>query len=169
MNMQRPVAGRPICVGISQALARALSQAPRQRAACGAFMIVAALSLVGASAQAADGFPFDRALVYDGAPMPPVKRMPAMTVDADGRATIDLWCYSVPALVQTNGGAIHIETAPLPTTLPLYMSAGQCSDARKQADADLLAALTQVTEWHSQGSSLVLAGPTTLKFRAATN
>lgn len=167
MKMQRPVAGRPVFAGISRGLTRA-SKSCAVGTALAALTIVA-LASAFAPVLADDQFPFDQALVYDGAPMRPVKRMPSINVGADGRATVDLWCYTVPALVQTNGSAIHIETPPLPTVLPQYMSAGQCSDARKQADADLLAALTQVTEWHAQGGKLVLAGPTTLRFRASTN
>jgi len=34
-----------------------------------------------------------------------------------------------------------------------------------QADQDLLAALTLVTEWRRQGGAIVLVGPTTLKFQ----
>lgn len=158
------------CPAVRRRLARIMHNSGKFAigAACGVFAVLL-LAADLAPAMAADVFPFDQALVYDGAPMRPVKRVPAINVGADGRATIGLWCYTVPALVQTDGSTIHIQTAPLPTSLPLYMSDGQCSDARKQADADLLAALAQMTEWHTQGGTLVLAGPTTIKFRAASN
>jgi hypothetical protein len=115
--------------------------------------------------QAADPFPYDRELLLEARPIRPAKRMPMLTVSSDGRATIDLWCRSVPALIQVAGPAIRIETAPLPESLPRYMSEGQCNERRLQADNEMLAALAQVTEWRKQGSEVVLAGPTVLKFR----
>jgi heat shock protein HslJ len=126
----------------------------------------------GGVAQAAAEFPFDREMLLDVAPMRPVKRVPIITVSADGRATIDLWCRTVAARMQIDGNAIRIETAPLPEALPQYMSAGQCSEARMAADNDLLAALAQVTEWQSKGDGLVLSGPDLpkpMRFRASSH
>jgi hypothetical protein len=45
------------------------------------------------------------------------------------------------------------------------MSDGQCTPERMQADADTLAALTQVTAWQRRGQSIELLGPSTLTFR----
>jgi heat shock protein HslJ len=49
------------------------------------------------------------------------------------------------------------------------MGNGQCTPQRMQADQDLLAAVVQITGWRNQGSVLALEGPTTLKFKPATN
>lgn len=130
-------------------------------------MIVAALLSV--AARAADEFPFDRNLLLDVAPMRPLKRVPFITVASDGSAKVELWCRTVPARVQIADGAITIETAPLPEALPLYMSTGQCSEPRVQADNELLAALAQVTEWRRRGDGVVLVGATQMVFRAASN
>jgi heat shock protein HslJ len=149
MTFIRLIAGRPIIV-------------------CGIFT---AGLLVAASGPAwpADRFPFDQELLLEAAPMQPAKRLPILTVAPDGKATIDLWCKSVSARVELSDATIKIEPGPLPEALPDMMSEGQCTPARMSADEDMLAALVQVTAWRNQGSSLVLVGTKTLKFRPATN
>lgn len=117
----------------------------------------------------AEGFPFDRVLLLDVAPMRPLKRVPILTVQENGSATIELWCRTANARVEISGEAIRIETAPLPEALPLYMSSGQCSDARVQADNEMLEALSQVTEWRRRGDGVVLIGPTQMPFRASSH
>ena len=135
--------------------------------ACG----VVALGLLAGSSlgRAADGFPFDQTLMLDVKPMPPVKRVPILTVTPDGEATIGLWCKTVRARAELADGAMRIEPGPLPDDLPQYMVDGQCTDERMKADVDTLAALTQVTSWHRQGSAVVLVGATPLKFRPSSN
>jgi heat shock protein HslJ len=129
--------------------------------------VLAALLLLLTSVLAApaDQFPFDQELVLDAAPMRPAKRVPILTVAPDGSATIDLWCKTVTARVELSDAAIKIEPGALPDALPEMMGEGQCTPPRMQADADMLAALAQVTEWRLQGGALVLAGPQTLTFR----
>ena len=127
--------------------------------------IAVGLLLDAGLGRAADRFPFDRELLLDVAPMPPVKHVPILNVSQRGNATVDLWCKTVAARVTLADSDIHIETAPLPETLPPYMIDGQCTPKRMQADADTLAALAQVTAWRRQGQAIVLLGPTQLKFR----
>ncbi len=121
--------------------------------------VVLALTLVAVAESAAAEFPFDRVLLLDVAPMRPLKRVPILNVAADGGATVELWCRTVAARAQVSDNAIKIETAPLPEALPQYMSTGQCSEARVQADSEMLAALAQVTEWQTKGDGVVLSGP----------
>ena len=132
---------------------------------------VLAVTLFGLAAvgRAAQQFPFDQILMLDVAPMLPVKRVPILTVAPDGAATIGLWCKTVRARIELTDSAIRIEPGPLPDALPLYMVDGQCSDARKQADQDTLAALAQVTEWRRQGRALMLLGPQAFKFLPGDN
>ena len=127
--------------------------------------------VLGSAVAAAQQFPFDQVLVLEAPRIGPLKRVPVMTIEADGRASIDLWCKTVPALLQVGGAQIKIETAPLPDALPLYMSSGQCSPERMQADVDLLSALTQATDWQRQGDRIVLTGPggAPLRFRLSTH
>jgi hypothetical protein len=114
-----------------------------------------------------EAFPFDQDLILDVRPMAPVKRVPVFSVSTNGEARIDLWCRTVSGRVELADRAIRIEPAPLPDTLPRYMSEGQCTPERMQADVDVLAALAQVTDWRRQGRAIMLVGPTTLKFRAS--
>ncbi len=126
---------------------------------------LAGLLLSSGFASSAEPFPFDQELLLDAAPMRPAKRLPSLTVAPNGDASIDLWCKSVSARVELSDATIKIEPGPLQEALPDMMSDGQCTPARMSADADMLAALAQVTAWRMQGSALVLAGPKTLKFR----
>lgn len=125
------------------------------------------LLLTSGLAATADQFPFDQELVLDVAPMRPAKRVPILTVAANGDATIDLWCKTVTARVELSDTTIKIEPGPLPEGLPDMMGNGQCTPERMQADQDLLAVIAQVNAWNMHGSALVLVGPTTLKFRAS--
>ena len=131
--------------------------------ACAALVLLLTCGL----AVAADQFPFDREMVLDAAPMRPAKRVPLLTVASNGEATIDLWCKTVTARVELTDDAITIEPGPLPEALPEMMGKDQCTAQRLRADEDLLAAITQVTAWRMEGSSLMLVGPKTLKFRAS--
>lgn len=133
-------------------------------------LIVMAVVLSGLpAAHAADEFPFERVLLLDVAPMKPLKRVPILNVAENGSATIELWCRTANARVQLSGDAIKIEVAPLSEALPQYMSSGQCSDDRVQADAEMLEAITQVTEWHRRGDGVELIGPKPMRFRASSH
>ncbi|MDO9411299.1 MAG: hypothetical protein Q7T81_01815 [Pseudolabrys sp.] len=128
-----------------------------------------AATLVSAPARAAGEFPYDRVLLLDVPAMKPLKRVPILKVGDDGMATIELWCRTANARVQVTDNAIRIETAPLSAALPQYMSSGQCSDDRVQADNVLLEEIVQVTEWRARGDSIELIGPKPMRFRAATH
>jgi hypothetical protein len=135
-------------------------------------MIMATLLASPNPARAAEEFPYDRVLLLEVAPMRPLKRVPFLTEAENGSATIELWCRTAKARVQMSDNAIRIETAPLSEALPQYMSAGQCSEDRIQADMQTLEALTQVTEWRRRGDGIELGGPNTVKpmrFRASSH
>jgi len=118
---------------------------------------------------AAESFPFDRELMLDAAPMRPGKRMPILTVEADGNARIELWCRTVSAHVEIADASMKIEAGPLPEELPPMQSAGQCTPERMKADEEMLASIVQVTGWRREDDAIVLIGPATMKFRPATN
>lgn len=138
-------------------------------------MMTAALSLLTLAlyggAAPAQQFPFDQVLVLDAPRMGALKRVPVLTIGADGRTTVDLWCKTVPALFEVSGAEIRIQTAPLPEALPLYMSSGQCSPERMQADVALLDQLTQATAWQRQGDGVILSAPggAPLRFRLSSH
>ena len=128
--------------------------------------VVVALVLMPVPALAAGAFPYDRQLMLDVAPMGKVRRVPSVTISEDGTARLGLWCRTVGAAVAVSGGAVRIVPAPLPEALPQYMSDGQCSPERMAADADLLAALEQVTAWRATADGVVtLEGAQMLRFR----
>jgi len=135
----------------------------RVRGAVAAILV----SLTCAGSIAAEPFPFDRELLFDAAPMRPGKRMPLLTVEANGSGRIDLWCRSVPARIEISDTAMKIESGPLPEGQPELMSAGQCTPERMQADEELLAAMSQVTGWHWDSEDLVLEGLKPLRFRSS--
>lgn len=122
----------------------------------------------------AQDFPRDRELLLDAAPMRPNKRIPSVTVSADGRATFDLWCRTVAGRIEAaaDGGlTVTAETLDLTQApLPQMQGPGQCSDERQQADAALLAALTLSNRWEVRGEGVTLTGgPQPLRFHPATN
>ena len=140
--------------------------------AVSALIIVAVLLNGLTSVRAAGEFPYDAVLLLDVAPMRPLKRVPILTVAADGSATIELWCRTANARVQIADNTIKIDAAPLPEALPQYMSTGQCSDDRMRADTETLDALTQATEWRRRGDGVELIGPDSqkpLRFRASSH
>jgi hypothetical protein len=140
---------------------------PRSAAGRPAIVCYVLLGLLAACATslAAESFPFDRELLLDVRPMRPVKRVPVLNVAPNGAATIDLWCQTVNGRVEFSQDTIRIEAGPLPEELPRYMSAGQCTPERMQADQEVLADMAQVTTWRRQGRVIVLVGPKTLRFR----
>jgi heat shock protein HslJ len=141
-----------------------------RRVACLAVMLSAFVVVSIEAGNAADiRFPFDRELLLDTAPMRPNKRVPGLTIAANGSVIIDLWCRSVPGRVDLDETTIAIVPDELPPAPPQMMSHGQCTPARMQADEDMLAALSQVTAWRREGSAVVLAGAKRMRFRPATN
>jgi heat shock protein HslJ len=112
-------------------------------------------------AYAQEDFPFEHELLLDAHPMKGSKRIPILTVEPDGTATIDLWCNSMQAQIDVKGEAISISAGE--------KGSQSCAPERQQADDDLSAALVAVTSWRWDGESLLLIGPKTLRFRQQTN
>ena len=142
-----------------------IKSAPASRRFRVAFALTLLTSIIACSAQATEVFPYDQQLMLDVPPMGKVRRVPSITVGADGTAQVNLWCKTVAARVVLNGADVQISPGPLPEALPQYMSDGQCSPERMAADLDLANALAQVTAWQSAGGVVTLAGPTPLRFR----
>jgi len=125
--------------------------------------VLAVLAVTGAvTALAADfEFPFDQELLLDTSPMPGSKRLPAIEVQSNGAATIDLWCANVRGRVRIDGSAISI--------VPHSADRGSCTEGRLRQDADMLSVLTQVTTWRREGNAVVLIGPQTLRYRVSSH
>jgi META domain len=117
---------------------------------------------LGLSAAASErGFPFDRELMLDVAPMPGSKHVPIIEIDANGAASIDLWCARLRAQASVGEDSISIVPGPIEPR--------QCPADRQSGDENLLAALAQVTNWKRSGDMIELRGATTLRFRLMTN
>ena len=129
-----------------------------RRTAHAAWLMTTAVGLAAAGAAHAQGsFPYEQEMLLDVPPMAGGKRVPGLEVMADGRAQVDLWCRSGPALVTVVGDTIVVTLGPMPEA--------PCTPERAQADEETAAALSQVTQWRMEGDALVLTGPTTLRFR----
>jgi len=106
-------------------------------------------------------FPFGRELLLDAAPMKGSKRVPSLDIADNGRADIDLWCNSVKGQMVVAGDTITILTGE--------KTERSCAPERMRGDEEVLAALTEVTNWRREGDLLILTGARTLRFRLSTN
>jgi heat shock protein HslJ len=118
--------------------------------------------ILASSAQAQSNFPYERDLVLDARPMRGGKRVPILSVSADGQAQIDLWCK--------RGSGQAVIAGETVTLIVGAMRDEPCTPERQQADEQLIAALNTVTNWSFGGDVVTLTGGgTTLRFRAAAN
>jgi len=110
---------------------------------------------------AGDEFPFGTTLMLDAAPMRGSKRIPMLEIAENGAASIDLWCASAPAQVTVSDHSISVSPGDLQNA--------QCDADRQSRDAELLAALAQVTNWRRNGEVIEFSGATLLRFHLMTN
>jgi META domain-containing protein len=129
---------------------------------CRTWPLIFIVSVVAITpAVAGDSFPFGTTLMLDTAPMRGSKRIPMLEIAENGAASIDLWCASARAQAIVADNAISISPGDLQNT--------QCGPDRQTPDAELLAALTQVTNWRRHGDVVEFLGVTPLRFRLMTN
>lgn len=106
-------------------------------------------------------FPFDGELILDVRAMPGSKRIPNMDIGADGRIALEMWCNRADGQVVVAGDTITVMIGP-PSDRP-------CTPERTRADAELVDALSAVTNWRREGDFVSLIGPKPLRFRVPTN
>ncbi len=106
-------------------------------------------------------FPFGHELLLDAAPMAGSKRVPSLDIAENGLADIDLWCNSIKGQMIVAGDTITILTGA--------RTERSCTPERMRGDEDVLAALSEVTNWRREGDILILTGARTLRFRLPTN
>ena len=128
---------------------------------CRVLLVLFCLLLTPPLAAAGDAFPFGTTLMLDVAPMRSSKPIPMLEIAENGAASIDLWCASARAQAVVADGSISISPGDLQNS--------QCEPDRQALDAELLAALTQVTNWRRDGDVIELLGVTPLRFRPMTN
>jgi hypothetical protein len=128
-------------------------------------LCVVVLAILGAgvvsASQAQTEFPYDRDLVLDARPRRGGKRIPVLSIEQGGRAQIDLWCKRGQGDALIAGDTI--------TILVGAMRDESCTPERAQADEEMIAALSAVTNWSMRGDAVTLTGAKALRFRAATN
>ena len=112
-------------------------------------------------ASAQDAFPFDSELILDVAPMRGSKRIPNMDVAANGAIALEMWCNRIEGQFVVAADTLTVMTG--------QATQRSCPPERVQGDDQLLAALSQVTNWQRQGDTLTLIGPRTLRFKVPTN
>jgi hypothetical protein len=121
-----------------------------------------ALAYALAGAQGQTAFPFGRELTMDVAPMKGTKRLPRLDIDDNGIADLDLWCASMKARLVVVADTITVLTGPK-TERP-------CPPEQASADEEILAALSQATNWRLEEDALILTGgPNALRFHLHTN
>jgi len=123
----------------------------------GVAMAAAAAPAIAAQSE----FPFGRELLLDAPPMKGSKRVPSLAIAENGLADIELWCSSVKGQLVVAGDTITILTGA--------KTERSCTPERMRGDDDVLAALTEVTNWRREGEYLVLTGARTMRFRLQTN
>jgi hypothetical protein len=106
-------------------------------------------------------FPFDREMILESTPLPGSKRIPIIEIDANGAASIDLWCASMRGQASVGEGTISIVPGPAQPV--------SCTPDRQSGDDNLLAALAQTTNWRRIGDVVEFRGATTLRFRLMSN
>ena len=117
--------------------------------------------LPATAAQAQTSFPYDRDLVLDARPMRGSKRVPILSVSPNGQAQIDLWCKRGTGQAVIAGDTV--------TIIIDAMNDEVCTAERAQADQQMIAALSAVTNWSFRGDAVTFTGGSTLRFRAAAN
>jgi heat shock protein HslJ len=106
-------------------------------------------------------FPFDGELILDVDPMPGSKRIPNMDIAANGAIALELWCNRIDGQMIVAADTITVLTGSATTRT--------CTPAQARSDEELVGALSQVTNWRREGTTVLLIGPKTLRFRIPTN
>jgi heat shock protein HslJ len=107
------------------------------------------------------GFPYNSELMLDARPMRGSRRVPMLVIGAQGETAIEGWCNTVKAQMVVAADTVTILTGT--------KTDQQCAPERMRGDEELLAALTEVTNWRRDGDVLTLRGTKTLRFRTLTN
>ena len=130
-----------------------------KRLAASLVLLTAAVDVGPAFAD--DGFPFGMAMTMDVARQAGSKRLPNMEIGDNGEAVLELWCKGGKGQFSVAGNTVIFVAGPLEDRA--------CPAARAQADDELVAALSEATNWKRQGDFVSFIGTRTLRFRLDTN
>ena len=114
-----------------------------------------------APAHADNNFPFGMEMTLDAAPMPGSKRIPDLDIGDNGETVLELWCKGGKGQFSIAGDTVIFVAGAIQER--------SCPADRAQADDELIAALSEATNWKRQGDSVFFVGPRTLHFRLNTN
>jgi hypothetical protein len=128
--------------------------------AAGMLALAAALSAAGAAC-ADDEFPFGNEMTLDAPRQPGSKRIPTLDIGDNGEAVLELWCKSGKGQFSVAGNTVIFVAGPLEDRA--------CPPARAQADDELVAALSEATNWTRRGDLISFIGTKPLRFRLLTN
>jgi hypothetical protein len=128
-------------------------------AGCTAALLLTSLAVRPARAE--EGFPFGMEMTLDALPQPGSKRVPDLDIGDNGETVLELWCKGGKGQFSVAGNSIIFIASKIEDR--------NCTAARAQADDELIAALSAVTNWKRQGDLIIFVGPKTLRFRLNTN
>ncbi len=97
----------------------------------------------------------------DALPQPGSKRIPDLDIGDNGETVLELWCKGGKGQFSIAGNTVIFVAGA--------MQDRACPPDRAQADDELIAALSQVTNWKREGDLVSFIGPKTLRFRINTN
>src|ERR1017187_2066503 len=104
-----------------------------------------------------DEFPFGLEMTLDAARQPGSKRLPTLEIGDSGEAILELWCKGGTGQFSVAGNTVIFVAGPLQDRA--------CPPARAQADDELVAALSEATNWKRQGDFVSFIGTKPLRFR----
>ena len=122
---------------------------------------LAAAGLPAGPASADEGFPFGFEMTLDALPQAGSKRIPTLEIGDNGEAKLDLWCKRGTGQFSVAGNTVIF--------VPGQLQERDCPPARAQADADLVAALSEATTWRRRGDEVSFVGAKSLRFHINTN
>jgi len=125
---------------------------------------LAAVCMTIVPAQARADFPFEVELLFDAKPLPGSKRVPMLEVFEDGRATIDLWCFSGNGRVEISGDKVKVTFGNMRPEAPSL-----CTPERLTLDEELGSALLKATQWRMEEDLIIFVGTTELRFRLSSH
>src|ERR1700746_2107909 len=125
-----------------------------------ALILLATIAAVR-EARAESEFPFGMEMTLDAPPQRGSKRVPDLDIGDNGEVVLELWCKGGKGQFSVAGNTVIFVAGP--------MQERPCPADRAQADDELIAALSEATNWKRQGDSIFFVGPRTLHFRLNTN
>jgi hypothetical protein len=124
-------------------------------------MMALAMATWSAQAMAQEQFPFDSELTLDAAPMRGSKRIPNLSISANGAASLELYCKSARGQFSVAGESVIF--------IQGVVEDRNCPPDRAAADDELLAALAASTTWKRQGGDITFVGAHPLRFQLNSN